>query len=103
MLSRLLLGYQIDRYNSWRRLSPLGKVWWVVKKALMVVVVVTVISTVYFYNTFNTVITPVVDGTAPVTTLIGPLVSSLPILAVVVIVSILVVLIPTRRNDHWHR
>ena len=101
MLSRLLFGYQLRRFDRWKRLSPLGKAWWAVKKALMITVVVTVLAVVYLGGTYETEVQSVLDGTASAFVLVGPVFASLPILAAVVVVSILVVLIPTRRDD-WN-
>lgn len=101
MVSRLLFGYQLERLARWRRLSPLGKVWWGIRKAVALVVVATVVSALYLWGTYREVLQPVLDGAASATTLVGPVLASLPVLAVIVLVSVFAVLVPVRDTNDW--
>jgi hypothetical protein len=47
-------------------------------------------------------VVPVLDGSASVLTLVGPLRSSLPAVGVIAVASLLAVLVPTRRANDPH-
>lgn len=99
MVTRLLFDYQMTRLDRWRRLSPLGKLWWGVRKALLFVVVFTVVTGVYLWSVQEAAVVPVVEGSVPVSTLAGPLVASLPAVAVIAVASLLAVFVPTRQEN----
>ena len=102
MARAFLFGYQRERYARWTRLSPLGQVLWGVKKALFAALVTAILSGVYLWSTHEAVVRAVVDGTASPLSLLVPVVTSLPVFFVVAAVSLVVVLIPSRREwEHY--
>lgn len=99
MARPLLFDYQLTRLDRWRRLSVLGKCWWAVRKALLFAVVFTVVSGAYLWSVHGAAVTPVLDGDASVLTLAGPLLASLPAVAVIAVASLLAAVVPTRREN----
>lgn len=92
-----IFEYQRRRYRKWRGLSPVGKAWWAVKKALTATVVATVLAvTVVYYDNSAAVLAVVESGASPLT-LVGPVLASLPLIALTTVLSVLAVLWPTRR------
>jgi hypothetical protein len=101
MARAFFLGYQRERYARWKRLSPLGKAVWAVKKVLLFAVVTAVVSGAYLWSTHESVLRAVFEGTAGPTALVVPVLTSIPVLAVVAVVSLLVVLWPQKEEwDH---
>jgi hypothetical protein len=97
-----IFEYQRRRYRRWKGLSPVGKAWWAVKKAITATVVAVVLAVVVVhYNHSEAVLAVVQSGASPLT-LVGPVVSSLPLILLTTVVSLLAVLWPTRRENDVH-
>jgi hypothetical protein len=102
MATQLSLSYQLTRLDRWRRLSSLGMLWWGVRKALLFAVVFAAVTGIYLWGVQGAAVVPVLDGSASVLTLVGPLRSSLPAVGVIAVASLLAVLVPTRRANDPH-
>jgi negative regulator of sigma E activity len=97
-----LFEYQRRRYRRWSRLSPAGKAWWAVKKAITAAVVAVVLAVVVVHYNHSTAVLAVVQSGASPLTLVGPVVSSLPTILLTTVVSVLAVLWPTRSENDVH-
>jgi hypothetical protein len=102
MVPRLLFDYQLTGLDRWRRLSPRGKLWWGVRKALLFAVVFTVVTGACLWSVHGAALAPVLDGEASVLTLAGPLVASLPAVAVIAVASLPAAVVSTRRENDVH-
>jgi hypothetical protein len=94
-----IFEYQRRRYRKWQRLSAAGKAWWAVKKAVAAVVVAAVLAVLVVHYNHSTAVLAVVQSGASPLTLVGPVLSSLPLLLLTTVLSVLAVLWPTR-SEH---
>jgi hypothetical protein len=92
-----IFEYQRRRFRRWSDLSPAGKAWWAVKKAITAAVVAVVLAGLVVYYDHSTAVLSVVQSGASPLTLVGPVVSSLPLILLTTVLSVLTVLWPTRR------